>query len=63
MAYKLKEERVRRVVEPLLSGGEHRRFTDRDLEYARDLGLVAVQAPIRIANPLYAEVVPRELTW
>ena len=63
LADKLKEERVRRVVEPLLSGGEQRRFTDRDLEYARDLGLVATQAPIRIANPLYAEVVPRELTW
>ena len=29
LADKLKEERVRRVVEPLLSGGEHRRFTDR----------------------------------
>ena len=63
LADKLKEERVRRVVEPLLSGGEQRRFTDRDLEYARDLGLVAQKAPIRIANPLYAEVVPRELTW
>ena len=63
LADKLKEERVRRVVEPLLSGGEQRRFTDRDLEYARDLGLVAMEAPIRIANPLYAEVVPRELTW
>ena len=50
-------------MEPLLSGGEQRRFTDRDLEYARDLGLVAMEAPIRIANPLYAEVVPRELTW
>ena len=33
------------------------------LEYARDLGLVAQKTPIRIANPLYAEVVPRELTW
>ena len=63
LADKLKEERVRRVVEPLLSGGEQRRFTDRDLEYARDLGLVALEAPIRIANPIYAEVVPRELTW
>ena len=54
---------MRRVVEPLLSGGERRHFTDRDLEYARDLGLVAREAPIRIANPIYAEVVPRELTW
>ena len=60
---KLKEERVRRIVEPLLSGGEERHFTDRDLEYVRDLGLVAQDRPLRIANPIYAEVVPRELTW
>ena len=63
LADKLREERVRRVVEPLLSGGDGRAFTDRDLEYVRDLGLVAQQPPVRIANPLYAEVVPRELTW
>ena len=64
LADKLREERVRRVVEPLLSGGaETRTFTDRDLEYVRDLGLVARDRPVRIANPIYAEVVPRELTW
>ena len=63
LADKLKEERVRRVVEPLLSGGEQCRFVDRDLEYVRDLGLVAQDRPLRIANPIYAEVVPRELTW
>ena len=63
LADKLKEERVRRVVEPLLSGGEVRHFADRDLEYVRDLGLVAQDLPYRIANPIYAEVVPRELTW
>ena len=63
LADKLKEDRVRRVVEPLLSGAETRTFTDRDIEYARDLGLVAQDAPYRIANPIYAEVVPRELTW
>ena len=61
---KLKEERVQRIIEPILSGGdEERHFTDRDLEYVRDLGLVARDRQIRIANPIYAEVVPRELTW
>ena len=63
LADKLKEERVRRVVAPLLSGGESRRFADRDVEYVRDLGLIAQDPPYRIANPIYAEVVPRELTW
>ena len=28
----------------------------------RDLGLVAHDDPLRIANPIYAEVIPRELT-
>ena len=62
LADKLQEERVRRVIEPLLSGGEERRFSARDIEYVRDLGIIARDAPLRIANPVYAEVVPRELT-
>ena len=63
LADKLREDRVRRVVEPLLSGGEERTFSARDLEYLRDLGLIARDNPPRIANPIYAEVVPRELTY
>ena len=62
LADKLQEDRVRRVVEPLLSGGDEREFSMRDLEYVRDLGLIARDGPLRIANPVYAEVVPRELT-
>ena len=60
---KLQEERVRRVVEPLLTGGGESRFSTRDLEYGRDLGLIAQHGPLRIANPIYAEVVPRELAY
>ena len=63
LADKLQEGRVRRVIEPLLSGGDEREFSARDLEYVRDLGLVALDSPLRIANPVYAEVVPRELTY
>ena len=62
LADKLREPRVRRVIEPLLSGGDAR-YSHRDREYVRDLGLVAPDAPLRIANPIYAEVIPRELTW
>ena len=62
LAHKLEEERVRRVVEPMLSGGEARHHA-RDLEYVRDLGLIAVADPPRIANPIYREVVPRELGY
>ncbi len=62
LAHRLGEGRVRRVIEPVLSGGKEPEFTARDLEHARDLGLVAQDAPLRIANPIYAEVIPRELT-
>ena len=60
LAHKLEEERVRRVVEPILAGGEAE-HSMRDLEYVRDLGLIDGGLPPRIANPIYAEVVPREL--
>ena len=62
LAHKLEEERVRRVVEPILSGGEVQ-HDGRDLEYLRDLGLLAPNSPPRIANPIYREVVPRELGY
>ena len=60
---KLEEERVRRVIEPLLSGapGIDTIPVD-DLQYVRDLGLVGQGAPPAIANPVYREVIPRELT-
>ena len=60
---KLREDRVWRVVEPLLTGARESSYTARDVEYVRDLGLIAQDPPIRMANPIYAEVVPRELTW
>ena len=69
LAHKLSEPRVQRVVEPLLTGVAETATTkevgnlerDRDLDYARDLGLIAQGNEIRIANPIYAEVIPREL--
>ncbi len=62
LADKLKEKRVRRVVEPMLSGNDDGEIEPPDLEYVRDLGLIAMDTPVRIANPIYAEVVPRQLT-
>ena len=62
LTHKLEEARVRRVVEPILSGGEARHEI-RDLEYVRDLGLIDGNQPPRIANPIYREVVPRELGY
>ena len=61
---KLQEERVRRVVEPLLSGAlDPGTIPPDDLQYVRDLGLVRTDDPITIANPIYQEVIPRDLTW
>ena len=62
LADKLREPRVRRVIEPLLAGGDAE-YGERDFEYVRDLGLVAPGRTLRVANPIYGEVLPRELTW
>ena len=60
---KLREPRVRRVIEPVLSGDEGiADLRPDDLAYVRDLGLVARDDPIRLANPIYREVIPRDLT-
>ena len=59
---KLEEKRVQRVIEPLLSGVGRSGSTPRDIGYVRDLGLIAVDPPVRVANPIYAEVIPRELS-
>ena len=64
LADKLREERVRRVVEPLLSGSEAAdSIPPDDLQYVRDLGLITRSGPVAIANPIYREVIPRDLTW
>ena len=54
LAGKLREPRVRRVIEPLLSGDDAE-YSHRDFEYVRDLGLVAPDPPLRFANPIYGE--------
>ena len=65
LAHKLREERVRRVVEPILTGADQQEWSTEDVAYACDLGLVAQDAAgtPRIANPIYAEVVPRHLNY
>ena len=63
LADKLQEERVRRVIEPLLSGtGAAEKVLDDDLQYMRDLGLICREGPVAIANPIYREIIPRALT-
>jgi hypothetical protein len=61
---KLQEERVRRVIEPLLAGQDTLpNVPPDDIDYVRDLGLIRLEAPLAIANPIYREVIPRQLTY
>lgn len=60
---KLREDRVRTVIEPLVAGT----LVDVDLDfndavsYVRDLGLIADDRAVRVANPIYKEVILRVL--
>ncbi|SLM28531.1 conserved hypothetical protein [Desulfamplus magnetovallimortis] len=64
LADKLKEKRVQKVIAPILSGLEAPEdISPDDLMYVTDLGLIKKDKKIRIANRLYQEVIPRELTF
>ena len=63
LASLLREERVRVVIEPMLSGQELGDVPPDDRQFLVDLGLV-VRNPaggLTIANPIYREVLPRVL--
>ena len=63
---KLREERVRNVIAPILAnedGEVEQHLKDDDIQYVIDLGLIVRDKPLRVANAIYREVIPRELTW
>ena len=61
---KLQEERVRKVIEPILAGQtQPEQLVEDDVQYVRDLGLVSAQGQLSIANRIYQEVIPRALTY
>ncbi len=63
LVHKLEEPRVRRILDAIISGtGQEESFKIDDLQYVRDLGLIT-QKGIKIANPIYQEVIPRELVY
>ncbi len=64
LADKLSEERVRRIIAPILTGtGNPKDMPEDDLSYVRDLGLIKIEGNARIANRIYQEVIPRALTY
>ena len=65
---KLKEPRVKRVIEPMLANSpeaEDNLIPSDDIQYVIDMGLICIERgkPRRIANGIYQEIIPRELTW
>jgi hypothetical protein len=65
LAFRLKEPRVRAVIEPILRGEElDNTISDDDKSYLIDLGLLrqAAGQALTIANPIYQEIIPRHLT-
>jgi AAA-like domain len=60
---RLKEKRVRHVIEPILSGGTFDDIPEDDRRFVLDLGLVkrSTMGGLEIANPIYKEVLPRVL--
>jgi hypothetical protein len=60
---RLKEPRVRHVIEPILSGDSFDDIQEDDRRFVLDLGLVkrSTTGGLEIANPIYKEVLPRIL--
>jgi hypothetical protein len=60
---RLKEERVRRIIEPMILGEEFIPRNSDDFLYTCDLGLIRVlNGRVEPANPIYAEVIIRKLS-
>jgi len=63
LADKLKEDRVRRVIEPMITGLDSM-VNEEDEQYCIDLGLITMrERRLVISNDIYKEVLPRELTY
>ena len=60
---RLREERVRRVIQPILAGDELIEVPEDDRRFVLDLGLVSKVngGHLQIANPIYQEIIPRVL--
>jgi spore maturation protein CgeB len=65
LAERLREPRVKNIIEPILSGEELPDVPPDDLRYILDLGICkdGNDRGIEIANPIYQEVVPRVLSY
>jgi len=61
---RLKEDRVRKVVEPIINGEDFFDYLSDDYQYVIDLGLIkSIAGKIQPSNPIYAEVIARTLSY
>lgn len=61
---RLQEQRVYNIIDAIITGNikTSAELKQDDIQYARDLGLIKMKG-LEIANPIYQEVIPRELTY
>jgi hypothetical protein len=64
LAERLREDRVKAIIEPMLAGLELGNIPNEDIRFVQDLGLCNMDplGGLAIANPIYREVLPRVLT-
>ncbi|NEP20358.1 MAG: ATP-binding protein, partial [Leptolyngbya sp. SIO4C1] len=64
LAERLREPRVRAIIEPMLAGQALGNVSNEDIQFVLDLGLCVMNplGGLSIANPIYQEVLPRVLT-
>ena len=65
LAYRLEDERIRRVIEMIMSGEPDERLAEGDeFRLCLDMGLVTIIDGVpAIANPIYREVIARQITY
>ena len=65
LAERLREPRVRAVIEPILAGNSLLNVPTDDIRFVKDLGLVIQKNGngLEIANPIYREVLPTVLSY
>ncbi|MBK9266228.1 MAG: ATP-binding protein [Polyangiaceae bacterium] len=65
LAERLREPRIKAVIEPILTGGRISDVPPDDQQFVSDLGLIRISSGgrVEIANPIYEEIFIKVLSW
>lgn len=65
LAERLREPRVRAIIEPMLSGDDSGDIPEDDIRFITDLGLMRLDqgGRLAVANPMYREIIVRQLSF